>query len=51
MQVTMDEKSPSYLTVKNLIAWIKAGHFNTGETVQQGHLWPVCLKMWMTFKA
>jgi hypothetical protein len=36
ISVTLGEKSPSYLTVKNWVAWFKTGHFSTEDEDHSG---------------
>lgn len=46
MSVTLGKKSPSYSTVKNWVAQFKTGLSALKmKTIQEGHLWSLCLKM------
>jgi transposase len=46
MSVTLGKKSPSYSTVKNWVARFKTGLSALKmKTIQEGHLWSLCLKM------
>jgi hypothetical protein len=36
ISVTLGEKSPSYLTIKNWVAWFKTGHFGIEDEDHPG---------------